>query len=113
MITRWGMGTLGPVAFHADDEQPFLGYQLAQGRDYSDETMTRIDQEVQHLLAERQQVVRNLLAGARQKLDGLAEALLREETITAEGLTELLGPRPRVSEEHVEPESPVSQGRPH
>jgi cell division protease FtsH len=113
MITRWGMGTLGPVAFHADDEQPFLGYQLAQGRDYSDETMTRIDQEVQHLLAERQQVVRNLLSGARQKLDGLAEALLREETITAEGLTELLGPRPRVSEEHVEPESPVSQGRPH
>jgi cell division protease FtsH len=44
MITRWGMGSLGPVAFQADDQQPFLGYQLTQGRDDSDATASRIDQ---------------------------------------------------------------------
>ena len=36
MIVRWGMGSLGPVAYQADEEQPFLGYALAQGRDYSE-----------------------------------------------------------------------------
>jgi cell division protease FtsH len=33
MVTRWGMGELGLVAFQADAEHPFLGYELAQGHD--------------------------------------------------------------------------------
>ncbi|HEY7792357.1 MAG TPA: ATP-dependent zinc metalloprotease FtsH, partial [Vicinamibacterales bacterium] len=35
MVTRWGMGGLGPAVFETDEEQPFLGYRLAQSRDYS------------------------------------------------------------------------------
>ena len=50
MITRWGMGGLGPVAFQADEEHPFLGYELTQGRDYSEATAARIDEELQRLL---------------------------------------------------------------
>ena len=93
MITRWGMGSLGPVAFESDDEQPFLGYQLAQGRDYSEATASRIDQEVEHLLTERQAAVRGVLTDARARLDGLAEALLKEETIGDDELGRILGPR--------------------
>jgi cell division protease FtsH len=69
MITRWGMGSLGSVAFQTDEEQPFLGYQLAQGRDYSDATAARIDHEVEHLIAERQEAVRQLLTEARDRLE--------------------------------------------
>jgi cell division protease FtsH len=94
MITRWGMGSLGPVAFQADDEQPFLGYQLAQGRDYSDATAARIDQEVEHLIAERQEAARQVLSAARLKLDALAAALLTDETVGEEALLRILGPRP-------------------
>jgi cell division protease FtsH len=94
MITRWGMGSLGPVAFHTDDEQPFLGYQLAQGRDYSDATAARIDHEVEHMIAGRQEAVRQLLIAAREHLDNLAEALLRDETVREDALMRLLGPRP-------------------
>ncbi len=94
MITRWGMGSLGPVALQADDEQPFLGYQLAQGREYSDATAARIDQELEHLIAERQEAVRQLLSAARPKLDALAAALLADETIGEDALVRLLGPRP-------------------
>jgi len=93
MITRWGMGSLGPVAFQTDEEQPFLGYQLAQGRDYSEATAARIDQEVEHMIAERQEVVRLLLTGARTRLDALAEALLTDETVREDALLRLLGPR--------------------
>ncbi len=93
MITRWGMGALGPVAFASEDEQPFLGYQLSQGRDYSEATAARIDQDVEHLLGERQVVVHRLLSDARDHLDALAEALLKDETIGFDALEQILGPR--------------------
>jgi cell division protease FtsH len=94
MVTRWGMGSMGPVAFTSEDEQPFLGYQLSQGRDYSEATASRIDQEVEHLLAEREAVVRQVLTDARPRLNTLAETLLNEETIGGEELGRILGPRP-------------------
>jgi len=94
MITQWGMGSLGPVAFEADDEQPFLGYQLSQGRSYSEATAARIDQEVEQLLVERQTAVHQLLSEARHPLEALAETLLKEETVGDAELVRILGPRP-------------------
>ena len=94
MITRWGMGSLGPVAFQADEQQPFLGYELAQGRDFSEATAARIDQDVQRVLQDRHEVVHSLLIGARDQLDRLVEALLHEETIDQDDMTRVLGARP-------------------
>jgi cell division protease FtsH len=94
MVTRWGMGNLGPVAFRADEEHPFLGYELAQGRDYSETTAARIDQEVQRLLDERHEAAQRLLTGARGQLDQLVQTLLHDETVGQDALTEMLGARP-------------------
>jgi cell division protease FtsH len=94
MVTRWGMGDLGLVAFKADEEHLFLGYELAQGRDYSEATAARIDQEVQRLLTERHEAVRELLMRAREQLDRLVETLLQEEIVDRDALVRLLGPRP-------------------
>ena len=93
MITRWGMGELGFMAISSDEEQPFLGYELTQGHDYSEETGARIDRAIQQLLAERHEIIEKLLTDARDKLDQLVEALLHEETIGQETLTKILGPR--------------------
>jgi cell division protease FtsH len=95
MVTRWGMGSLGGVAFSSDEQQPFLGYELAQGRDYSEATAARIDEDVETLLQERHAEVRRLLTGARESLDRLAEALLQQETVGPEVLEEILGPLPK------------------
>jgi cell division protease FtsH len=94
MVTRWGMGDLGLVAFEADEEHPFLGYELAQGRDYSEATAARIDQDVQRLLAERHEYVCRLLTEAQTSLHHLAQALLQEEAVNREALVRILGPRP-------------------
>jgi cell division protease FtsH len=102
MVTRWGMGDLGLVALQADEEQPFLGYELAQRRDYSEATAARIDQEVQRLLAERHTYACRLLTDAREQLDHLAQALLQEETVGQDALVHLLGPRPATTEEKIE-----------
>ena len=94
MVTRWGMGDLGLVAFEVDEEHPFLGYGLAQGRDYSEATAARIDQDVQRLLAERHEYVCRLLTDAQASLHHLAEALLQEEAVDRDALVRILGPRP-------------------
>jgi cell division protease FtsH len=60
MVTRWGMGSLGPVAYQADEQQPFLGYELTQGRDFSKMTAARVDQDIQQLLQERHETARHL-----------------------------------------------------
>jgi cell division protease FtsH len=52
MVTRWGMGELGLIAFRADEEHPFLGCELARGKDYSEETASCIDRDVKRLINE-------------------------------------------------------------
>jgi cell division protease FtsH len=94
MVTRWGMGTLGIVAYQVDEEHPFLGYELTQGHNYSEATAARIDQNVQRLLEECHENVRRLLSGARKQLEQLTEALLQEETLDQKALCTLLGARP-------------------
>jgi cell division protease FtsH len=103
MVTRWGMGNLGPVAFSTDEEQPFLGYELSQGREYSEDTAARIDENVQNLLTERYSIAQRLLSEAREMLDRLVKALLAEETVQKRDLERILGPRPGHETEQAEP----------
>ena len=93
MITRWGMGSLGLQAFAADEQQPFLGYELTQGRDYSEETAAQIDKNIQAILEQCHEEVKALLDREHAKLDALVEALCKEETVEQEELTRILGPR--------------------
>lgn len=99
MMTRWGMGSLGPVAFESDEQQPFLGYELSRGKDYSESTAARIDEDVRKLIAERCEIVTSLLNGARDKLDKLAETLLHEETVDELVLEQILGAGKQVPKE--------------
>ncbi len=100
MVTRWGMGNLGLVAFKADEEQPFLGYEISQGREYSEATAARIDQEVQSLIEQTHQEVLRMLTDARERLDRLVQALLERETVARGELAEILGPRPEAGQDH-------------
>jgi cell division protease FtsH len=93
MVTRWGMGELGLMAIASDEEQPFLGYELTQGHNYSEETGARIDRDIQQLLNERHEVITQLLIESRDKLDQLVDSLLHEETIDQNELTKILGSR--------------------
>jgi cell division protease FtsH len=97
MMTRWGMGSLGPLVFESDEQKPFLGYEIARGKDYSESTAARIDDDVRKLITERCEIVTGLLNSARDKLDRLAETLLREETVDEAILEKILGARKPVS----------------
>ncbi len=94
LVTRWGMGELGLIAFSADEEHPFLGYELARGKDYSEETASSIDKDVKRILEESHTKAFDLLKNNKEKLDTLAKALLDEETIDRDSLTKILGAKP-------------------
>jgi cell division protease FtsH len=94
MVSSWGMSELGLASYDSSGEDRFLGYELGQGRPYSEDTARRIDGAVDMLLEERHGAVRRLLEDSRKRLDRLAEALLKQETVEHDELERLLGPRP-------------------
>ncbi len=103
MVTRWGMGQLGPIAFRTDEQQPFLGYELSQRPDYSEATAAAIDVEVRRLLDQAHDEVRSHLTESRDRLDRLTDALLREETVELAELERILGPQSQTETPTIEP----------
>ncbi len=82
MVTEWGMSpSMGPLTFGKKEEQIFLGREISQHRDYSEETAIRIDQEVKRIVEEGYNRSWNLLEANREALIRLAEALLEYETL--------------------------------
>jgi len=82
MVCEWGMSEkLGPLTFGKKEEQVFLGREIAQHRDYSEQTAIEIDGEVRRIVLEAYQTARRLLSDNVDKLRDLAEALLERETL--------------------------------
>ncbi len=85
MVTRFGMSErVGPVQLGRRDEMPFLGRELAEQRDYSEETAEAIDEEVRRIVQSQYERVRRILTEYRDRLDAVARALLEKETLEAE-----------------------------
>jgi cell division protease FtsH len=74
---------MGPLTFGKKEEQIFLGREIAQHRDYSEDTAIRIDQEVKRIVEEGYQRATAILESNREVLVHLAEALLEYETLDA------------------------------
>jgi len=95
MVTHWGMSDrLGPMSFRIGEEHVFLGKEIQEPRDFSEETAYIIDEEVQRLLREADQRAFELLDSHRADLDRLVEALLQKEELQKEEIDEILGTRP-------------------
>ncbi len=85
MVCEWGMSdAMGPLAFGKKEEQIFLGREIAQHQDYSEDTAVRIDQEVKKFVTDAYTQAREVLLEHKQKLIELADALLVRETLDAE-----------------------------
>lgn len=100
MVGQWGMSEkIGPVAFRDGEENPFLGKELHEQRQYSEQTAAQIDAEVQRFLNEAQDRAKQILTEHRDKLDTIANALLEQELVEYDDLVKLIGPAtPRTHE---------------
>jgi cell division protease FtsH len=81
MVCEYGMSELGPLTFGKKEEQIFLGREIAQHRDYSEETSIRIDSEVRKIVTEQYERARKILEDNRDTMIRLAEALLEHESL--------------------------------
>ena len=92
MVTYWGMSErLGPVSYKMGDEDPFLGREIHQQRQFSEHTMEVIDAEVAKLLHRAADDALQLLSENREALDTLTHALVEREELTENEITELIG----------------------
>ena len=83
MVTRYGMSSLGPVNFESHDEMVFLGRDIGEKANYSEETSRKIDQEVKKILDNAYQQALDILTKHRAKLDELVDMLMEQETLEA------------------------------
>jgi cell division protease FtsH len=106
MVCDWGMSALGPLAFGKKEEAIFLGREIAQHRDYSEDTAIHIDQEVRRIVTAGYESARNILENNRETLERIAQALLEREVLDAVELKLLLENKPLPEKVRPTPPSP-------
>ncbi|MFV1964366.1 MAG: ATP-dependent zinc metalloprotease FtsH [Pirellulaceae bacterium] len=96
MVMHWGMSErLGPVSYKLSDEDPFLGREIHQQRQFSEHTMEVIDEEVAKILHAASKQASSLLEEHRDSFEKLTHGLLAEEELVEKEITSLIGPAAR------------------
>jgi len=90
MVCEYGMSRLGPLTFGKKEEQIFLGREIAQHRDFSEETARQIDLEVRRLIDEAYQSAYTLINTHQDAMHRISAALLERETIDADEVKMLI-----------------------
>jgi len=92
MVTRFGMSEkLGPATYGEKEEVTFLGKELAEHKNYSDETASLIDQEIKNIISNAQAKATVILKKKKALLKKVADTLIKKETLSGEELDKILG----------------------
>ena len=106
MVCEWGMSELGPLAYGKKEEAIFLGREIAQHRDYSEDTAIQIDKEVKRIVNGGYESAKNLLSKNRDTLERIAQALLEREVIDANEVKMLMEGKPLPDKPRTPPAPP-------
>ena len=97
MVTKFGMSEeLGLIAYGNDEEEVFIGRDLAHGRSYAEETASKIDNEVRRIVDECYKNARTIIDEHRDVLEKCAKLLIEKEKITQEEFETLFQQRNKV-----------------
>ena len=94
MVTSWGLSSLGPMTFGEEEGEVFLGRSMSQTKEFSDKTAQHIDVEVRAIIDRNYKRAEKILSEHRDKLDLMAEGLLKYETIDAKQIDEAMNGKP-------------------
>jgi cell division protease FtsH len=91
MVCEWGMSDeLGPLSFGRREEQVFLGKDISQSRDYSEQTALTIDREIRNFVEVNHKRAKQIVTDNVEALKRIAEALIEYETIDGEEVDQLI-----------------------
>jgi cell division protease FtsH len=95
MVCEWGMSdSMGPLTFGKKEEQIFLGREIAQHQDYSEDTALKIDHEVKRFVTEAYIRAQEILSQHKPRLIEMADALLVHETLDSEQVRRVVAGEP-------------------
>jgi cell division protease FtsH len=101
MVTEFGMSErLGPLSFGKRDELVFLGREIGEQRNYSDDVAKQIDEEVRAIIDRAYDRATEVLETHRDRLEALAQKLIAEETVDAEAFESLFSDLPPKEDIH-------------
>jgi cell division protease FtsH len=112
MVCEWGMSDLGPLAFGKKEEAIFLGREIAQHRDFSEDTALQIDREVKRIVNNGYEAAKNLLSTHKETLDNIAQALLIREVLDANEVKLLMEGKPLPEKPRTPPTPPPTAAAP-
>ena len=117
MVCEWGMSSnMGPLTFGKKEEQIFLGREIAQHQDYSEDTAQRIDKEVKRIVTDNYARAQELITAHKQYILDMADALLQRESLDGDQVRRIvagqaLDPEPVAAMEPEPPAPPVADVR--
>ena len=112
MVCEWGMSDLGPLAYGKKEEAIFLGREIAQHRDFSEDTALQIDREVKRIVNGGYEKAKNLLSTHKETLDNIAQALLVREVLDANEVRLLMEGKPLPEKPRTPPTPPPTAAAP-
>ncbi|MFA7525377.1 MAG: ATP-dependent zinc metalloprotease FtsH, partial [Acidithiobacillus sp.] len=99
MVTQWGMSGIGPMVIGEKEEEVFIGREMTKHSNISEQTARTVDGEVRDIIQERYGIARKLIEENRDKVEAMARALLKYETLDAKQVNAIMAghdPQPPV-----------------
>ncbi len=107
MVTKWGLSEkMGPQTYDVEDGEVFLGHSVNNKKEISDETAAKIDSEIRAILDSMYTKAKQLIEDNRDKLEIMAEALLKYETINSDQIRDIMQGQPPREPENWTPRKP-------
>jgi len=97
LVKQYGMSSLGPISFGEKEELVFLGKEISEQRNYSEEVASKIDKEVEKFVRSAEKEAIKILTKRKKLLNNLAQTLIKKETIEREEFEKIVKERTKKS----------------
>ncbi len=91
LVKEFGMSSLGPVHFRGEREHVFLGGEIGEQKNYSEETAAKIDKEIYFFIEEGRKIAEKVIKSKKKLIEKVAKTLVEKETLERDDYEKIIG----------------------